>query len=630
MQPKTTLVLLLIVLSLGAYVFWVDRRAETTREREEQARKALIIEPGRITEFTVASSNLLMTCVQTNGQWRLTRPMAARADAAVVDRLLSGLERLPRGEVITPAQRRARHLTLASYGLEPARVRITLSAGARRQTVLFGREAPLGGALYIKDQARAEVVATEAAATNLFPTSVAALRDHALFKDTAHAVKRLDLRGSGRFLQLVKNDQGDWQFQQPLVARADRVAVQDVLDQLFDWKVADFVSDNAADLAPYGLDESATRVVLNAGDPNSEQTLLLGKHTSTNAPRIFAALPPEKAVVAVGVEPLVKIMLKLDELRDRRLLTLPAGDVGGIRLQQGDRTLELKKDAGGWSLQQPRHARADNQRVQDFLGQVTGGRIEAFLDESATNLTALGLTAPEWKLTLRRAPPDGAPPAGAVSKAGAPGEDQQVLLVSAAPRAGGRRVVKLEHEATPYEIAGSLVTNLTVDPLVFRSREILNLSPGDLLKLLRVHQGQTQAVERAASTNVFSAVVPAKGAVQQDAVNHLVQAVSGLTAVRLVADDAGDPAKYGLAQPALMLTLGLKDEAGLAKSLLIGLPTEGGCFAMVRGQDLVFVLDPAVVALFGEDWFQPAAPPAPVEQKEMFDVPATNRSVRNP
>ncbi|MCX6996859.1 MAG: DUF4340 domain-containing protein [Kiritimatiellaeota bacterium] len=622
MQLKTTLVLLLIVLGLGAYVFWVDRRADTTRMREEQARKALTIEPGRITEFTVASSNLQVTCVQTNGQWRLTRPIAARADAAAVDRLLAGLERLSRGEVITPAQRRAGNLTLASYGLEPARIRITLGAGARRQTVLFGRAAPLGGALYIKDAARAEVIATDASATNLCPASVAALRDHALFKDSAQTVKRFDLRGGGRFLQLARNDHGDWQFQQPLVARADRAAVQEVLELLFDWKAVDFVSDNPADLAPYGLDESATRVVLNAGDKTGEQTLLLGKHTSTNAPWVFAALPPEKAVVTVGVEPLVKLMLKLDELRDRRLLTLPANDVGGIRLQQGGRTLALKKDAGGWSLQQPRQARADSQRVQDFLGSMTGARIEAFLDAAATNLTALGLTEPEWKLTLQRAPPDGAPVAGAVAKAGAPGEDQQMLLVSAAPRAGGRRVVKLEHEATPYEVAGSLLTNLTVDPLVFRSREILNLSSGDLLKLLRVRPGQTQAVERATATNDFLAVTPEKGAVQPDAVNRIVQAVSRLTAVRLVADEAGDPAKYGLAQPALTLILGLKTEAGLAKSRLIGVPTEGGCFAMGRGQDLVFVLDPDVIALLGRDWFQPAVPLSPAEQKEMPGAPA--------
>ena len=113
MNIRTTFILLLVVAGLGAYVFWVDRRMETTREREEQARKALQIEPGRITAFTVAATNLQVTCAQTNGQWRVIQPITARADAAAVDRLLSALERMPRGEVITPAQRQALQVFVA-------------------------------------------------------------------------------------------------------------------------------------------------------------------------------------------------------------------------------------------------------------------------------------------------------------------------------------------------------------------------------------------------------------------------------------------------------------------------------------------------------------------------------------
>ncbi len=629
MNIRTTFILLLVVAGLGAYVFWVDRRMETTREREEQARKALQIEPGRITAFTVAATNLQVTCAQTNGQWRVIQPIAARADAAAVDRLLSALERMPRGEVITPAQRQARKLTLADYGLAPARVRLTLQAGARRQTVLFGRETLLGSSIYVMDEARAEIIATDAAVTNDFPASVAALRDHALFMDSSHAVKRLDLRGSGRFLQLAKNEQGDWQFQQPLVARADRAAVQNVLDKLLAWKVKDFVSDNCADLAPYGLDESAMKVVLNAGDKTGEQTLLLGKPTGTNTAYIFAATPPEKSVVTVGLEPLVELQLKLDELRDRQLFTLPSHDVGGIRLQQGDRTLELKKSTDGvWRLMQPRQALADNQRVQDFLDHMRRARIEAFLDEAATNLATLGLTAPEWRLTLVRAP-EGALTTGTAQRVSTSGEEQQVLRISAAARPDGRRVVKLEHEATPYEIAGSALTNLTVNPLAFRSREMLNLPAGDILRLTRMRAEQTQVVARATATNAFLAVASAQEAVQRDVLARVVQTVSRLTAVRLVADDVRDLARYGLAPPALMLTLGLKGEAGLAKTLLLGAPTADGLFAMLRGQDLVFVLDPTVGELLGQDWFQPVAP-APPAQKEALGVTATNRSVRSP
>ncbi|TAN38869.1 MAG: DUF4340 domain-containing protein [Verrucomicrobia bacterium] len=617
MNPRTTVILLLVALGLGAWIVGVERKGETTKQREEAARKALKIEQGQVTGFTfVAGTNPVVTCAKQNDKWRITAPVAARADAAAVDRLLSGLAEMKRGEIISAQDRTQRNAQLADYGLEPARCALALELGGRKQTVLFGRTAPVGDALYVKDNAHADIVATDAAVTNSFPTNAVALRDRALFSGSAFDVKRLDLRGGGRLVQLAKNDKGDWQIQQPLLARADRPAVQGVLDALFDWKVDQFARDGVADFTAYGLDENATKITVNAGDKISEQVLLIGKPAGINAALVYAATPPEKSVYAVSTVTLAKVSIKLNELRDRRLLTFSSYDVAGLKLQQGEKTLELKKAANGnWSIVQPRPSKADSQRVQDFLTQITGVKIEDFLDQATANPVALGLAEPAWRVTLLKAGTESV--GGGMQKAVAPGEKEQTILVSGLTRTGGHVAVRLEHEATPYEIPGAAITNLTVDPLAFRGREILNLYSGDVLKLALAHEGVTQVVERATVTNDFAVVAPVKGIADKEQIHAVLNAFCNLQAQRLVAEDAKDLVPFGLAQPEFSLTLGVKGDASLSKTVVIGAVVAGGHYAMVRGQDLVFVLDAEAAMLLTKGWLKPVPMPA-----------ATNEAVR--
>lgn len=614
MNARTTIVLLLVTLGLGAWLLLVERKGETTKQREEQARKALKIEAAKVTGFTFAAgTNLAVTCVKQNDRWRLTAPVAARADSAAVDRLLSALADMKRSEVITAQDRTQRNAKLADYGLDPARWNIGLDLDGRKQTVLFGRNAPVGDALYIKDGDRDDVVATEATVTNSFPTNAVALRDRALVAGSSFDVKRLDLRGGGRLIQLVKNEKGDWQLQQPIVARADRAAVQGVLDALFDWKIAEFSADSVADFATYGIDENALKVTVNAGDKNHEQTLLVGKPAGTNSAQVYAATPPEKSVYAVSTDALAKVNIKINDLRDRRLITLSSYDVAGFRVQQGEQKLELKKDVSGeWSIVQPRPAKADGARVQDFLTQITGVKIEDFLDQATSNPAALGLAEPAWRVILSKAATS-----NAVPKAAAPGENEQTVLISGQTRANGRVAVRLEHEATPYEIPGAALTNLTIDPLVFRIRDVLNISSGDVLKLTLVRGGATQGVERASATNDFSVVMPAKGVADKEQISNVLNTFCYLRAQRFVAEEPKDLARFGLTQPEFALTIGVKGDAGLTKTVLIGAAAEGGRYAMIRGQDLVFVLDVPAAMLLTRDWLKPAPPPV-----------ATNEAIR--
>ena len=48
MKIKSTFVLLILVLGVGAFIWFFEQHSETTREREEQALRAFRVDPDRI------------------------------------------------------------------------------------------------------------------------------------------------------------------------------------------------------------------------------------------------------------------------------------------------------------------------------------------------------------------------------------------------------------------------------------------------------------------------------------------------------------------------------------------------------------------------------------------------------
>ena len=71
-------------------------------------------------------------------------------------------------------------------------------------------------------------------------------------------------------------------------------------------------------------------------------------------------------------------------------------------------------------------------------------------------------------------------------------------------------------------------------------------------------------------------------------------------AVRLLASrsltNPDDLSKYGLDKPVEVLTIGLSGGEGIRKSLMIGgEAASGGRYAVVQGQDVVFVLSEGIV-----------------------------------
>ena len=590
MKFRTTLILFVAVILLGGFIWFVEQRSESTRERKEQARKAMRIVADRISYLRVESTNVVVECAAEDGKWMLVQPVRDRADSAAIDRMLSGLQNLPRGEVITASERKSRNLQLSDYGFEMPRAKITLGDNLRRRTILVGRTALLGESVYIKDESLDDIIATDTNLLQLIPQAAADLRDRVIFHGAPEQVRRLDVHSGGGFFQIAKGEQGQWALQQPISARASPMVVQEMLAELFDLRVEQFIAESRSDLVAYGLDDAGVKVSVSSGGREGETELWLGSLVKTNKDLVYGRVKGSDSIYAVRTNILGRLAMKVEDLRDRRLMTLSIYDISYFRAEEGEHIVELRKDGETWHMVEPKPWKVDSQRMRDLLTAWVGASIVAYVDDAGTNLSALGLAPTTRTLKFaRRAPPASGEEAPPVSAG-----DEVTVRISSAKRDLGRLLVKVEQENALYEILSDTLNTVSMDPLFYRNREVLNLNPDDVLEITLSQDDRERFVERGPSGE-FQPVGSTDEKIDPEVIRDLLMTASHLVVSKFVADTPEKLSDYGLDKPRAVLAFGLKGEAGLGKAILFGADAGNkGVYAMLRGQDVVFVLENSV------------------------------------
>lgn len=571
----STLILLIAVVALGLYIRFFERHQDATDRKREIARRVLRINPSRIQTLRVVRPDLQFTAVRRDHEWRLTSPVNARADAGSISRIIDAVELLERSDLIRGREWRKKGMTLADFGLDEPRARIMLASADKEWTLLIGRDTVAGGNLYLKEANDSSIFI---ASTNLLsdlPRSLDALRDRRAFLGFPGEVTRLDLRRRDGLLTLARTDVGNWRMLQPWVGRATSAGVQDLLDQLFTARIAEFIAESF-DAAPlYGLDEPAAQVLVTGDRRYGEQVLQIGKPVVGDTNLVYATRAGEGTVFAVPRALLETLQIKADTLRDRRVITVPIYDIARVRVEEGERVLELTRDeTGGWEIREPVRNKANAERIQAALAEWTGMRIESFVEPSETNLVALGLDPPACRLIFSRR----------LTAA----EDDVDIQFSTLPPSNGLALALLANEKTYVRLRASAVDAFPLSSLAFRHPEAIAIDTNALRSLTIFRNGREESVLRDTATNEFRAATP--GAVlDTENVLAVIETLASLRAIEYVAI-ADEAARYGLVAPAAQVTVGIQGGLAPVRTLLIGTDREEGVHAMLRGGDAIFLI----------------------------------------
>ena len=197
----------------------------------------------------------------------------------------------------------------------------------------------------------------------------------AILKLDSSAITKVELKNKdAEPLVLDKNASGAWQIAQPKLLPADQIAVSNALSALSSLNSERLVDDKVSDVKQFGLDPPAAEVDITEKG-NKSQKLLIGNATPTgNA--IYAMLAGDPRLFTMPSYEKTSIDKSVDDLRDKRLITIDADKMSRIDLERKNQDIEFGRSKEEWQILKPKPLRADDVQVGDLARKLADAKID--------------------------------------------------------------------------------------------------------------------------------------------------------------------------------------------------------------------------------------------------------------
>lgn len=498
MDSRKTLFLLVLVGLVGVVVVWDHFQGVPTADREAKGKRLLTLDAKTVTHLELVRTNQTIVLEKTGATWTLQKPLAVRADASAVNAILDELEFVDRTRTLTAKELAG--MSRAEFGLTAPRLTLKLQAKTGLTTVHIGNETPAQDALYVTVDDQPAVFVVRKTAFDRSNQTLDQLRSRTVFELAPASATRLEIKTADRSIELTKSN--GWVLARPLAARADQTKISELLTDLENLRVADFVSEKPEDVHTYHLDEPDREVVVTTGATNT--TLLIGKPLTNATGQVYAKLKHANAIFTIAAEPARKFAVPINDLRDPHVLTGPAAAVTAITIARDAEKISLQRAAAGWQITSPVTVAGDDGAVRQFLDDLAALRVKQFTADVATDLDKFGLATPALTVNLT----------GATD-----------LLVGAVDASNGVRFVKRADEPFIYGVETNATDCVPVAYGAFRSRVIFDFKPDQITKLTvgEVTLGRDEQGK-------WKLIAPAQGVLDVDAANAVAALVAGLRA----------------------------------------------------------------------------------------------------
>jgi len=195
----------------------------------------------------------------------------------------------------------------------------------------------------------------------------------AILKLDEHSLTRVEFKKKDAEPVVLAKKSGSWEITEPKRFPADQTTVTSTVSSLASLNSERLVDDHAANLKQYGLEQPSLEVDLTEKD-NQSQKLLIGDEAPTGS-AVYAKLAGDPRVYTLATYNKNNIDKGVNDLRDKRLLTVDANKISRVELVRKSQTLEFGRNKGDWQILQPRPLRADNFQVAELVRKLTDARM---------------------------------------------------------------------------------------------------------------------------------------------------------------------------------------------------------------------------------------------------------------
>jgi len=581
--PKGQLVnLLLVAAALALVVVVVVTRGKvTTSERDARSDNVLpAYREDDITRVTLERDGKRLVLERTEADdagdrtWYLKEPIREEADAFAIDKLLGSLEYARATRRIKPEE-----VNRQAFGLDAPAWVLGIEMGSIGYTLSLGKEAASpAGAHYLDVAVRGAsgsgVVIISKDLVAELDIDAGKLRGRQVLPYVSPELSRIVIAGTdGVERHLTSFGDRAWRFSGMMSdARVDRETFDQVLVQFARIKADEFLSLSEAEpalkkgphvtltLVPKDAKKPKCRVDVGGACPNSENDIVAIRRE----PEPMAACVPKSVLPGLDTS--------AEALVDRHPFWLRKDEVESLRIERGDKKLELDRKENGFVLRSPVKGDVELEAGNRRIEEITHADGELV---SNPDLAKLGLEHPSGRASVS-------------SAAESDDKVQKEDLDIGVRRADGRLIVRRAADGIVLALPEVAARALEADATLVRSRTVFDFPAKDLTSLEITTPSLHEKLTRPPDGNL-ELLIPKGFAHDPSLVSTLVDDLSRLQADRWAADR--DDGSFGLAQPRVRVELSIVagDAGSQRHTLLVGAPTTGGSFAKLESEPGVFV-----------------------------------------
>lgn len=392
MRFRSTIVLLLLFLGLGAYVYWV----EVPKAQLEAQKKTLFkFKPGEATQVSLVYADRAIVLKKSGGDWQVIKPLDAPADQTTVKNLLHAVANCEIKKTLKAASK-----DLSPYGLDKPLVKVTVQLKNKTlPTVLVGNNTPVGFSTYIKKDGDKDIIMTSSAFRSGMDKTVTDVRNKTIVSFQDKDVHKIILHRKGEADITLSQKSGSWRIESPGPYAADANAMRSLLSSLRSMRAVDFPAPPKSP-ADYGFDAPRLVVHLYLGKDNAEKTLTLGKDTDKKQFYVEGSGQPA-TIYLVNDWAFRDLDKHVNDLRDKTVLAFDRDKVTAvdIKRQDGSAFKLVRGSKGSWSVAGASGTPLTT-TINSYLSDLHSLRGYSILADHPADLSTFGLDKPLLTLAV--------------------------------------------------------------------------------------------------------------------------------------------------------------------------------------------------------------------------------------
>ncbi len=394
MKIGRTIVLLVLLIALGAYVYFVEiKHQKTVEKKKEFAQKLFHFKKDSVKSITIKNQYGKFVLENRADSWKIVAPVETEADKNNVRTMLNNLETAKKNNEFS-----VKPNELGEYGLGEKALNVWIETNSgERDSVHFGDKTPVGGFVFA-NKVDTLVFTVNEYIRNQFDKKLYDLRDKHLLTFTVNDVKKVRVKNPHGLFEFEKIGADQWEITS-IKRLADEGKVRKILNKL-NWEQAKaFVDEEGKQLKKYGLVKPAYYVELDLGPDKGMKKLLISRKING---KYYAHDVSRKPIFEID-KPLVEAMdLTLNDFRSTRIVRFVRDNLDSVYLEYGSTRLSFTKDKINkrWLYADTARIPLKDGKMNSFFSNLEFTLAKEFVKDGNINYARYGLDKPVLRVKL--------------------------------------------------------------------------------------------------------------------------------------------------------------------------------------------------------------------------------------